>query len=207
MSWWTVLSRCRDRSRHARPREDHELGRGPAALGAGPIRDARGPRTSAIGVLLHGHAALAAPSTPRTALHDQWRSGSCSRSLPASGLGWCLPRNCWRIFFRRRGIVRAVAMNPTSSGLERTSATGLSFGAGHGVLHRCRANAPRDTPAHLYVRLRRIRRGYYEVELRPLWDGREATEPNTVTERYARACEIDVLKSPADWLWSIAVGD
>jgi KDO2-lipid IV(A) lauroyltransferase len=54
----------------------------------------------------------------------------------------------------------------------------------------------------LYARVRRVRRGYYEVELRPLWDGREATEPNAVTERYARACEIDVLDSPADWLWS-----
>jgi len=28
----------------------------------------------------------------------------------------------------------------------------------------------------LYVAVRRIRRGYYEVELRPLWDGRESTE-------------------------------
>jgi KDO2-lipid IV(A) lauroyltransferase len=54
----------------------------------------------------------------------------------------------------------------------------------------------------LYVRVRRVRRGCYEVELKRLWDGREATEPNTVTERYARACELDVLESPADWLWS-----
>jgi KDO2-lipid IV(A) lauroyltransferase len=54
----------------------------------------------------------------------------------------------------------------------------------------------------MYLVMRRVRRGYYEVELRPLWDGREATTPNTVTERYARACEIDVYASPADWLWS-----
>jgi KDO2-lipid IV(A) lauroyltransferase len=50
--------------------------------------------------------------------------------------------------------------------------------------------------------MRRVRRGDYEVELRQLWDGRERTEPNQVTERYARACEADVLKNPADWLWS-----
>ena len=25
---------------------------------------------------------------------------------------------------------------------------------------------------------------------------------NEITERYARACEADVLRSPADWLWS-----
>jgi KDO2-lipid IV(A) lauroyltransferase len=54
----------------------------------------------------------------------------------------------------------------------------------------------------LYVGVRRVRRGYYAVELKPLWDGRETTAPNTVTERYARACEIDVRDRPADWLWS-----
>ncbi|HMD29516.1 MAG TPA: hypothetical protein VKH13_13180, partial [Steroidobacteraceae bacterium] len=50
--------------------------------------------------------------------------------------------------------------------------------------------------------VRRVRRSCYEVEFRQLWDGREALEPNQITERYARACEADVLASPADWLWS-----
>jgi Kdo2-lipid IVA lauroyltransferase/acyltransferase len=54
----------------------------------------------------------------------------------------------------------------------------------------------------IYVSMRRTRRSYYEAELRLLWDGKEITEPNQVSERYARACEIDVLKYPADWLWS-----
>jgi KDO2-lipid IV(A) lauroyltransferase len=54
----------------------------------------------------------------------------------------------------------------------------------------------------LYVQMRRVARGHYEVELQRLWDGCEAVEPNVLTERYARACEAEVLKSPADWLWS-----
>ncbi len=54
----------------------------------------------------------------------------------------------------------------------------------------------------LYLGMRRLRRGYYEAEVRPLWDGRETVPPNAITERYARACESDVLRSPADWLWS-----
>jgi len=53
-----------------------------------------------------------------------------------------------------------------------------------------------------YVALRRVRRGYYEAEMRPLWDGRELTDPGELTERYARASEAEVLASPADWLWS-----
>jgi KDO2-lipid IV(A) lauroyltransferase len=54
----------------------------------------------------------------------------------------------------------------------------------------------------LFAHVRRVRRSHYEVEFRPLWDGKEPLEPNQMTERYARACEIDVLNSPADWLWS-----
>jgi KDO2-lipid IV(A) lauroyltransferase len=50
--------------------------------------------------------------------------------------------------------------------------------------------------------MRRIRRGYYEIEARELWDGRETVPPNGITERYARACEADVRAHPADWLWS-----
>jgi KDO2-lipid IV(A) lauroyltransferase len=54
----------------------------------------------------------------------------------------------------------------------------------------------------IYAVMRRVSRGYYEVELTRLWDGREAAGMGELTERYARACEIDVLKCPADWLWS-----
>jgi KDO2-lipid IV(A) lauroyltransferase len=54
----------------------------------------------------------------------------------------------------------------------------------------------------VYLLMRRVRRGHYEVEIRRLWDGREALAPNAITERYARACESDVLAHPADWLWS-----
>jgi KDO2-lipid IV(A) lauroyltransferase len=50
--------------------------------------------------------------------------------------------------------------------------------------------------------MRRVRRSRYEVEFKLLWDGKEALEPNQITEKYARSCEADVLRSPADWLWS-----
>jgi KDO2-lipid IV(A) lauroyltransferase len=53
-----------------------------------------------------------------------------------------------------------------------------------------------------YVRMRRVRRGRYEVEMSELWDGSERTESGELTARYARACEADVLARPADWLWT-----
>ena len=54
----------------------------------------------------------------------------------------------------------------------------------------------------IYACMRRASRSHYEVEFKLLWDGKEALELNQITERYARACEADVLHSPADWLWS-----
>jgi KDO2-lipid IV(A) lauroyltransferase len=50
--------------------------------------------------------------------------------------------------------------------------------------------------------MHRIRRGHYEVQIRELWDGREATASGDITARYASACEADVRASPADWLWT-----
>ena len=106
-------------------------------------------------------------------------------------------------FLRRRGIVRAVAMNADQAPVSTDKRYWTQFLGQDTAFYIGAEQIARATRLPiLYVAVRRIRRGYYDVELRPLWDGREVTGPNAVTERYARACEIDVLKSPADWLWS-----
>lgn len=104
---------------------------------------------------------------------------------------------------RRRGIVRALAMNadqtPTAAERHHWSRfLGQDTAFFVGVEQIARATR---MPV-IYVVMRRVRRGYYDVEFMPLWDGRAPNEPGEITERYARACESDVLKSPADWLWS-----
>ena len=136
-------------------------------------------------------------------LHDQWaerlmlqiRSRFGARLVPAKEL--------LADFLRRRGIVRAVAMNADQAPVSTDKRYWTRFLGQDTAFYIGAEQIARATRLPiLYVRVRRIRRGYYEVELSPLWDGREVTEPSTVTERYARACEVDVLKSPADWLWS-----
>jgi KDO2-lipid IV(A) lauroyltransferase len=136
-------------------------------------------------------------------LHDQWaerlmlevRSRFGARLVPAKEL--------LADFLRRRGIVRALAMNADQAPVSTDKRYWTRFLGQDTAFYIGAEQIARATRLPiLYVRVRRIRRGYYQVELSPLWDGREVTEPNTVTERYARACEIDVLKSPADWLWS-----
>jgi KDO2-lipid IV(A) lauroyltransferase len=136
-------------------------------------------------------------------LHDQWaerlmlgvRSRFGARLIPAKEL--------LADFLRRRGVVRALAMNADQAPVSTdkrywTQFLGLDTAFYIGAEQIARATR---LPV-LYARVRRTRRSFYEVDFLRLWDGREATEPQAVTERYARACEADVLRSPADWLWS-----
>ena len=53
----------------------------------------------------------------------------------------------------------------------------------------------------VYVSMRRVRRGHYEVEFTPLVDDREPLAPGEFTERYARLVERDILAHPSEWTW------
>jgi Kdo2-lipid IVA lauroyltransferase/acyltransferase len=136
-------------------------------------------------------------------LHDQWaerlmlglRSRFGARLIPAKEL--------LADFFRRRGIVRAIGMNADQAPVSTDQRYWTQFLGQETAFYVGAEQISRATRLPiLYARVRRVRRSYYEVDFLPLWDGREALEPNQVTERYARACEADVLKCPADWLWS-----
>ena len=53
-----------------------------------------------------------------------------------------------------------------------------------------------------FVGIRRVRRGYYESEVKPLAAAREPLAPGELTERYARVVEEQIRAAPADWPWS-----
>ncbi len=136
-------------------------------------------------------------------LHDQWAERLMLKIRSRFGARLVPAKELLADFLRRRGIVRAVAMNADQAPVSTDKRYWTQFLGQDTAFYMGAEQIARATRLPiLYVAVRRIRRGYYDVELRPLWDGREVTEPNAVTERYARACEIDVLKSPADWLWS-----
>jgi Kdo2-lipid IVA lauroyltransferase/acyltransferase len=136
-------------------------------------------------------------------LHDQWaeklmlgiRSRFGARLVPAKEL--------LADFLQRRTIVRAVAMNADQAPVSTDKRYWTQF-LGHDTAFYVGAEqiARGMRLPVLYVVMRRTQRGRYEVEFKTLWDGRETAGPNAITERYARACEVDVLASPADWLWS-----
>ena len=136
-------------------------------------------------------------------LHDQWaerlmlgiRSRFGARLVPAKELLGDI--------LKRRAVVRAVAMNADQAPVSTDKRYWTQFLGQDTAFYMGAEQIARATRLPMiYVVMRRTRRGYYEVEFQRLWDGRESVPPNGITERYARACEIDVLKSPADWLWS-----
>jgi len=106
-------------------------------------------------------------------------------------------------FLRRRGITRALAMNADQAPISTDQRYWTKFLGQDTAFYIGAEQIARATRLPMmYARVRRVRRSFYEVEFQELWDGREAIEPNQMTERYARVCEADVLASPADWLWS-----
>ena len=104
---------------------------------------------------------------------------------------------------RRGAVVRAVAINADQAPVSTDKRYWTSFLGQETAFYVGAEQIARATRLPvLYLVMRRIRRGFYQVEIKPLWDGREPIEPHTVTKRYARACEEDVYQNPADWLWT-----
>ena len=136
-------------------------------------------------------------------LHDAWaerlmlevRSRFGARLIPAKEL--------LADFLSRRAVVRAVAMNADQAPVSTDKRYWTKFLGQDTAFYIGAEQIARATRLPMfYLVMRRVRRGHYEVQIQPLWDGREALPPNGITERYARACEADVLRHPADWLWS-----
>ncbi len=136
-------------------------------------------------------------------LRDQWAEQLMLKVRSRFGARLVPAKELLTDFMKRRGVVRAVGMNADQAPVSTDKRYWTQFlGQDTAFYIGAEQIARAMRLPVVYAGMRRVRRGYYEVEFKPLWDGREATLPHTVTERYARACEIDVLKSPADWLWS-----
>jgi Kdo2-lipid IVA lauroyltransferase/acyltransferase len=136
-------------------------------------------------------------------LHDQWAERLMLKVRSRFGARLVPAKELLADFIRRRGVVRAIGMNSDQAPVSTDQRYWTVF-LGQDTAFYIGADqiARAMRLPILYASVHRVRRSYYEVELLPIWDGREPIEPNQVTERYARACEVDVYKSPADWLWS-----
>jgi KDO2-lipid IV(A) lauroyltransferase len=136
-------------------------------------------------------------------LHDAWAERLMLKIRSRFGARMVPAKELLADFLRRRGVVRAVAMNADQAPVSTDKRYWTKFLGQDTAFYVGAEQIARGTRLPImYLVMRRMRRGHYEVELQQLWDGRETLPQNAITERYARACELDVRKSPADWLWS-----
>jgi len=54
----------------------------------------------------------------------------------------------------------------------------------------------------VYIRMKKVKRGYYEVEFIPLFDNPKKTAEFEITEKHTRVLEEIIKNDPAYWLWS-----
>jgi KDO2-lipid IV(A) lauroyltransferase len=103
---------------------------------------------------------------------------------------------------QRRHIVRGIAMladqEPTTSDHQHwVSFLGRDTAFYMGPEQMARATRY----AAVFVALRRLRRGQYEVEFKPLAGAGEVLPPGEFTTRYARLVEQEIRAAPGDWTW------
>ena len=54
----------------------------------------------------------------------------------------------------------------------------------------------------VYFKMKKIKRGYYEVEIIDITGKPTETVPNEITDKHVRLLEETILEEPAYWLWS-----
>ncbi len=54
----------------------------------------------------------------------------------------------------------------------------------------------------VYVRTKRVKRGWYECWVEPISDNPKETQPNEITEIFTRKLEKNILEDPSIWLWT-----
>src|SRR6202522_3647855 len=132
-------------------------------------------------------------------LHDAWAERLMLEARSRFGARLIPAKELLADFLSRRGVVRALAMNADQAPVSTDKRYWTRFLGQDTAFYVGAEQIARATRLPmLYLVMRRVKRGWYEVEVRQLWDGRERLELNAVTERYARGCEADVLASPAD---------
>lgn len=53
-----------------------------------------------------------------------------------------------------------------------------------------------------YLCVTKVKRGYYEIEFKQIYDGMEKIDEVEITKRYVSLLEQDILRNPHLWLWS-----
>jgi KDO2-lipid IV(A) lauroyltransferase len=105
--------------------------------------------------------------------------------------------------FKRSGEARAFALVADQSPLESEEKYWTRFLKRDTAFYVGAEKIARLTRSPvLFVGMKRLRRGYYEVRFTPLAAPPYSGPLGAVIEPYARAVEAQILECPEDWLWT-----
>jgi KDO2-lipid IV(A) lauroyltransferase len=122
-----------------------------------------------------------------------------------TGAGLIPMRDTLRDMVQRRGEVRVVSMlSDQAAGPEDRPYWTSFMNQDAGFYTSAERLASRFHCPVVYVSIRRLRRGYYEIILTDLYDGDSPlpTDSFPITEAFVRQLESDIRAFPADYLWS-----
>jgi len=71
-----------------------------------------------------------------------------------------------------------------------------------GFIHGPEAYASKTKTPVVFFDVQRIKRGYYTLEIKELFSGKEQLQRGELTQKYASMVEEVIRKKPEDWLWS-----
>lgn len=122
-----------------------------------------------------------------------------------TGAGLIPMRDTLRDMLQRKGEVRVVSMlSDQAAGPEDRPYWTTFMNQEAGFYTSNERLAGRFRCPVVYVSIRRLRRGYYEIVLTELYDGDAPLEPNTfpITAAFVQQLEQDIRLHPADYLWT-----
>jgi len=76
------------------------------------------------------------------------------------------------------------------------------FGSKTGFLHGPENYSKQFDIPVVYIEMRRVKRGYYSMEMIDICEHPKELQENELTQIYATLMEKSILKQPEDWMWS-----
>jgi Kdo2-lipid IVA lauroyltransferase/acyltransferase len=112
-------------------------------------------------------------------------------------------RETSRTFDDNRGLPVVYLMAADQSPSNREAAYWTNFlGRDTAFLHGPEKHAHINNLPVIFAAIRRLKRGYYELDLSILVENPSLLEDGDITRRYAEKMESLIMEDPANWLWS-----
>lgn len=136
-------------------------------------------------------------------LKNKWIDKMVNRNRSRWGTTLAPIRQTTKTFETYRGQTVLYLMAADQSPSNREMAYWVNFlGRETAFLHGPEKHARINNYPVVFASIRRVKRGYYELELSPLAEAPSTLPDGEITHRFAEQLESLIKEDPANWLWS-----